>query len=143
MSEGDYDVGYKKPPKHSQFKPGQSGNPKGRPKGAKNFKTELLEELQERIAIKENGIQRRVSKQRAMLKSMTAKAVQGDTKAATLIANLVFKFLQEEDEIPESLDLSAEDKAILRNYEASLHPEPKKSRVRHRSRAATLNGDKT
>ena len=41
----DYDVGYKKPPKHGRFRKGRSGNAKGRPKGGKNLKTELMEEL--------------------------------------------------------------------------------------------------
>ena len=43
----DYEVGYGKPPRKSQFKPGQSGNPKGRPKGRKGFSTILVEELSE------------------------------------------------------------------------------------------------
>ena len=38
----DYKVGYKKPPLHSRFKKGQSGNPRGRPRGAKNFSSVLL-----------------------------------------------------------------------------------------------------
>ena len=40
----DYEVGYKKPPIHTRFKPGVSGNPKGRPKGTKNLATDLAEE---------------------------------------------------------------------------------------------------
>ncbi len=52
---GDYDVGYGKPPQHTRFRKGQSGNPTGRPKGARNLKTELLEELQEQILVREGG----------------------------------------------------------------------------------------
>ena len=44
-ADDEYDVGYKKPPKRTQFKPGQSGNPRGRPKGTKNLKTDLAEAL--------------------------------------------------------------------------------------------------
>jgi hypothetical protein len=66
----DYEVGYKTPPKDTQFKPGQSRNPNGRPKGARNLKTDLADELQERIVLREGGERRTVSKQRAMLKLM-------------------------------------------------------------------------
>ena len=82
-----HEVGYGKPPKNTRFKPGRSGNPKGRPKGRKNFQTELLEELHESIAVREGGRRRIVSKQRAMLKTLTAKALQGDARAAALIVN--------------------------------------------------------
>ena len=52
------DIGYCKPPKHSQFKPGRSGNPRGRPKGAKNETTILREILNKRIAIREKPVGR-------------------------------------------------------------------------------------
>ena len=92
-SKTDYAVGYKKPPKHSQFKPGESGNPKGRPKGAKNLATELLEELQERVKVKEDGKPKSVSKQRAMIKAQLAKAVQGDSRAANTLLNMLLKLV--------------------------------------------------
>lgn len=127
----DYDIGYGKPPKHTQFRAGRSGNPKGRPKGRKNFQTELLEELHEVIAVREGGRRRNVSKQRALLKALTAKALQGDTKAAGLIANMVFRVLQQDEEQIEPAELSAEDRAILENYERRMTPPP---RVRTRTR---------
>ena len=109
----DYEIGYGKPPKASQFKPGQSGNPKGRPKGAKNLKTELQEELAERIRIKEGGRQKTVSKQRAILKSLAAKAAQGDTRASNILLNLVLRVLHEEELAPEFVDLTEADLEIL------------------------------
>lgn len=116
----DYDIGYRKPPKHTQFKPGQSGHPNGRPKGAKNLKTELMEELHEMIPIKEDGKAKTVSKQRAMLKALTAKALHGDTRSANIILNMVFKLVHEEDIESEPVDLTASDKAILKQFETDI-----------------------
>lgn len=120
MAKKDYMVGYGKPPKSGQFKPGQSGNPKGRPKGAKNFKTELEEELLEKIQIKEQGRFLKVSKQRAMLKAMTARAVQGDARAATVLANMIYRLLPGDDQIEEFEDLTDADKAILERFEQKV-----------------------
>ena len=55
MKDKDYEVGYGRPPKDKQFKKGQSGNPKGRPKGSRNFRTDLQEELQMQVQVTENG----------------------------------------------------------------------------------------
>lgn len=51
----DYEVGYGRPPRHTRFQPGRSGNPKGRPKHAKNLATLVREELETKIATREGG----------------------------------------------------------------------------------------
>jgi Family of unknown function (DUF5681) len=88
MSEGkDYPVGYKKPPPATRFKPGQSGNPKGRPKGAKNFSTAIQAELDTHIVATENGRRRKITKRAAVAKQLVNKAVSGDQKAIPLLFN--------------------------------------------------------
>ena len=64
MASNDYLIGYKKPPLHTQYKPGQTGNPKGRPKGVKNLSTDLQEELESKILITEANQRHVVTKQR-------------------------------------------------------------------------------
>jgi hypothetical protein len=116
-----YEVGYGKPPKNNRFKPGQSGNSKGRPKGTRNLKTDLAEELQERISLKEGGKTKQVSKQRALVKSLMAKALQGDARAAALLLAMVTKLLDQAEVADRGGDaLSPEDLEILKNYDARL-----------------------
>src|SRR5690349_2774806 len=85
--------GYGKPPKDTQFRKGTSGNPKGRPKGVLSFKSDLGNELAERIAVREGSSRKRISKQRAIIKSQVNKGIQGDTRAAQLIFGLSEKHL--------------------------------------------------
>ena len=84
-SATDYEVGYGKPPQHTRFQPGRSGNSRGRPKGTKNLKTDLMEELSEKILVREGEQSRRVSKQRAMVKTLMAHTLKGDMRSATLL----------------------------------------------------------
>ncbi len=77
----DHDVGYKKPPRHKQFKKGQSGNAKGRPPGTRNFGSDVRDELAELVNVREDGSVTRVSSQRAALKKLRAKALNGDQGA--------------------------------------------------------------
>lgn len=74
----DYDVGYGKPPAHSQFKKGQSGNPNGRPKGSANLATTLRRTLNEKVTIVENGRQKVVSKGEAAIKQLVNRSAQGE-----------------------------------------------------------------
>ena len=74
---GSYKVGYGKLPKATQFKRGRSGNPKGRAKDSRNLATDLAAELGEQITVREDGRSRRISKQRALIKSLMARALPG------------------------------------------------------------------
>ena len=80
-----YDIGFGKTPKDTRWKPGKSGNEKGRPKGSKNLKTDLEEELSEMIEFTERGQRKSCSKRRAIIKQLTAKAAKGDVRSAALI----------------------------------------------------------
>ncbi len=116
-NDDSYDVGYGKPPKHAQFKPGQSGNPKGRPRGARGLKTDLKAELNQRVTITENGRPRKLTKQQLMVKQLTAKAVKGEMKAISKLSELVITLLGPDDEIPVSkTKLAPEDEAILQGF---------------------------
>jgi hypothetical protein len=84
----DYDVGYKKPPKKHQYKPGQTGNPKGRPKGAKNTKTIVDELLSKKLEIKMDGKTKKISAREAALLAVLQKALKGDSRAFKQILDL-------------------------------------------------------
>lgn len=95
--KGGYDVGYGTPPKKSgQFQKGKSGNPCGRPKGERGLKTDLKAELSERVTITENGRTNKLTKQQ-----LTAKAVKGDVRAISKLAELAISLLGREDETPD------------------------------------------
>jgi hypothetical protein len=114
--KGDFQIGYGKPPKQTRFKPGQSGNPRGRPSGTRNLKTDLAEELAERIAISEGGRRQAVSKQRAMLKQLMAKALKGDVRAANTVLGLVERLLDARADADMSAALTPQDQAIISEF---------------------------
>jgi hypothetical protein len=83
--------GYKRPPKDTRFKPGTSGNPRGRKKGSRNLRTDLKQMMRKFVAIREDGKRKRITRQQAMLLSLFEKALRGDVKAATAMINMVIK----------------------------------------------------
>jgi hypothetical protein len=82
------EVGYGNPPKKTQFKKGQSGNPRGRPKGHPNLATVLEKALHEKVIINENGRRRVVTKLEAAAKQLVNKAAAGDLRALQQLAAL-------------------------------------------------------
>ncbi len=117
---GEYEVGYGRPPKHSRFPPGRSGNPKGRPKGTKNLKTDLMEELGERIMVREGERARRVSKQRAVVKTLMTRTLKGDARAASLLLSMMMRLLDTGAPEPAGEAIDDDDLAILANYEKRI-----------------------
>jgi hypothetical protein len=116
---GDYLVGYGRPPTATRFRPGQSGNPKGRPKGRLNLGTEFNKELNRVITVREGGRSRRLKKGAAWLVKTINGALSGDARANVTLAGLLrtFGLVQQPQESEEpALDLkklSDEDLAEL------------------------------
>jgi hypothetical protein len=90
----DYVVGYGRPPKHTQFPRGQSGNPSGRPQGSQNLATVLLKTMRQRIKVAENGQARYVTKFEAVIVQLVNKALRGDVNAIHELRNWI-QFLEE------------------------------------------------
>jgi len=85
----EYSVGYGKPPRHSQFKKGQSGNPRGRAKGTRNLPSLIMSGLNELVTITENGKRRKITKLEAMTKQLANKGASGDPKATQLLIGML------------------------------------------------------
>jgi hypothetical protein len=81
-------VGYGKPPRHTRFKPGQSGNPKGRPKGSKNLATELQQQLRKMVTITVDGKPKRMTVQEVIARRLANDSMKGITKAIELLIKL-------------------------------------------------------
>ena len=112
----DESAGYKKPPKAGQFKPGQSGNPKGRPKGSRNLKTDLNNLMKKRITIREGGKARSTSALEAVLLSLFGSATRGDVRASTTLINTVMKLNPDTKDDSGSSNISESDEELIKDF---------------------------
>jgi hypothetical protein len=146
-SKSVYVVGYGRPPIHTRFAPGQSGNARGRPRGSKNLKADVLEEIGEKIKVREGDKPRSISKQRAVVKAVVMRALRGDAKAVSTLVALLLRFQEAAvgEEVP--TELAAEDFAILDRFAAraaAAHSTPpsapsRRKAIRH-SKESTKHG---
>lgn len=122
MKDSDYTVGYGRPPVHSRFVKGRSGNPAGRPKGSRNFKTDLIEELQERISVRAGESVKKISKQQALIKTMVNKALKGDIRAADIV--MKWRSSEQKDIAADTEEaLSTDERELLAGIEARVFPQ--------------------
>lgn len=136
---GDYEVGYGRPPAHTRFKPGQSGNPRGRTKGARDLKTvmedALTKEFSQTVIVVEGGKSRTLTKLELIVTSNVNKAAKGDARSLRELLALAHRLGLLEGPPPpveavEATALSAEEQAILDRFFA---------RERARESAANAN----
>lgn len=113
---GDYPVGKGKPPVHTRFQPGQSGNPKGRKKNQPTVHDQVSAVLQRRIPLTEHGTARMVSVQEGMLLAIGQKALRGDLKAVAFLLNLREATRESNATLIDPTELAAFDQATLRRY---------------------------
>ena len=108
----DYEVGYKKPPRHSQFKPGNRANPHGRGKRKHRTEAEIVNEvLNSPIEFREGGKSKRAPRIEVLIKSLGAKALKGDVSAAEALLKLRANFEGHPAIEPVVLRLSERDQA--------------------------------
>ena len=124
-----YDVGYKRPPRHSRFKPGQSGNPKGRRKKQRSeSRIDLLQVLNQPVLIREGERTRYITKGEACLQSLVNRAATGDAKASTTLLSLllqlrIIQIPNENEDHADARSLIEEDGRLLDDYFAHRRPD--------------------
>jgi hypothetical protein len=115
----DYEVGYGKPPRHTRFKKGQSGNPRGRPKGSKNLPTLLTEALNESVVVAENGRRRKITMRQAIIKQLVKRSATADLRAMKILLDMVRDLEgQTEPVCPETAEFSQADEKVLEQLRA-------------------------
>jgi len=86
---GDYGVGYRKPPVNTRFKPGQSGNLKGRPKYDASLESELIAALKKKVFVVENGERKAITKLQSSCTQLVNQSASGNLAAIRLLVNIV------------------------------------------------------
>jgi Family of unknown function (DUF5681) len=110
----DYAVGYGKPPLHTRFRKGRSGNPRGRPPGAKNLRTLVSEALNQLVIVTENGRHRKVTKREAIVTQLVNRSATADFRAIKILLDILRDVEgQTEPASPETSAFSAADEKVI------------------------------
>ena len=115
----DYEVGYGKPPRHTRFKKGQSGNPRGRPSGSKNLATVLSEALNELVIVAENGGRRKITKRQAIITQLVNQSAKADWRATKILLDILQAIeSRSEPAAAETSSFSEADEKVLEQLRA-------------------------
>jgi hypothetical protein len=119
--DSDYEIGYGKPPRATRFVKGRSGNPRGRPSGAKNFTTLLNEALNEGVLVTENGGRRKISKREAIVTQLANRAAAADFRAIKILLDIVRDIeRQTEPGSRETAEFREADQKVIEQLKARL-----------------------
>lgn len=110
---GSNEVGYGKPPKHTQFKKGQSGNPSGKKKKPKTLEQLLAAEAAKTTVVTIDGKKQKLSKAEVIVLSLVRRAMQGEVKAAQIVGMALSLQASVEDAGETTKPLTATEKALL------------------------------
>ena len=119
----DYEVGYGKPPRHTRFQKGRSGNPTGRPRGRKNMATLLSAALDASIIVVENGQRKKITKREAIVTQLVNKSASADLKATQIVLAMLRELEALADGDAESAAFTEADKEIIGRIQARLRNE--------------------
>jgi hypothetical protein len=115
----DYEVGYGKPPLHTRFQKGKSGNPKGRPRGKKNMSTLLSSALNASIVVA-NGRRKKITKREAIVTQLVNKSAAADLKATQIVLAMLREFETQDDGSADPAVFTEPDHEIIRRIHARL-----------------------
>lgn len=125
---GDGPVGYGRPPASTRFKKGQSGNPKGRPKGSLNVATALSKALHEKVTINENGRRKVITKLEASSKQIVNQAASGKIQATRYLFDLARQIEEKNNQVPNvEADMSEIDLEVMQGLLNRFQPQQPKS----------------
>jgi hypothetical protein len=119
----DYEVGYGKPPVHTRFQKGQSGNPKGRPRGRKNLSSLLNDALNGWVIVVENGRRKKITKREAIITQLVNKSAAADLKATQIVIALLQEVEAQADVSAEQTALTEADHEIITRMQERLRAE--------------------
>lgn len=116
----DYEVGYGKPPEHSRFRPGHSGNPRGRPKGRRSLREMIIEEVHRPVTIREGSKTKRMPRGQVAISQLMNQAMKGNPRALGLLFAQMDRIAAEQPAAPSTgvEQLSAGARAILDRVKA-------------------------
>lgn len=119
----DYVVGYGKPPLHSRFQKGRSGNPKGRPRGRRNMSTLLSDALNGSVIVVENGRRKKITKREAIVTQLVNKSASADLKATQMVLAMLSDLESRADASADPAPFTEADQQVIQRIQARLRSE--------------------